>query len=55
MARQMEMVTIRIRANGITEVTYTLPQPAMNSALAMAKKQYGANNVLGIIRSQLVT
>lgn len=52
---QMEEVTIRIKAGGIqTTVSYTLPHPAMNAALNMAKKTYGANNVLGIMRSRLV-
>lgn len=52
---QMEEVTIRIRVGGmITTVTYTLPQPAMNAALAAAKKTYGPASVLGITRSRLV-
>ena len=54
MSQQMEEVTIRVRINGLTEITYLLPAPAMNSALALAKAQYGNANVLGIIRSRLV-
>ena len=54
MAQQMEEVTIRVRINGLTEITYLLPAPAMNAALALAKAQYGNDKVLGIIRSRLV-
>ena len=54
MTQQMEEVTIRVRINGLTEVTYLLPAPAMNAALALAKALYGNDKVLGIIRSRLV-